>query len=119
MRLESVSVIGVLIVASGLGYAWWIARARRKGNTDPARNGVMGRATVTAVRQAQDGRIEVSYTFRHPFSGDSFSRVGTLRPGADAPHEGDHVDIAYVPDDPRLSCLIQELDNDKQDAFRV
>ena len=119
MRLESVAVIAALIVASGVGYAWWIAQARRKRSTDLRRDGVVGKATVTGVRQGPDGRIEVSYCFRHPFSGENCSRVGTLHAGADAPRENDRVEIVYAYDDPRLSRLVQELDDGKADNGRV
>jgi hypothetical protein len=110
VRLESVAIIGTLIVASGVGYAWWITHARSKGSTDLRRDGVVGKATVDQVREGPNGSVEVRYTFRHPFSGARFSRVGCLRPGTDAPRENDRVDIVYAPDDPEHSRLVQELD---------
>ena len=113
MRLESVAIIGTLIVASGVGYAWWIMHARRKGSTDLRRDGVVGKATVDQVREGPNGSIEVRYTFRHPFSGASFSRVGRLGPGTDAPRENERVDIVYTPDDPEQSRLVQELDRQR------
>jgi len=113
VRLESVAIIGTLIVASGVGYAWWIMHARRKGSTDLRRDGVVGKATVDQVREGPNGSIEVRYTFRHPFSGASYSRIGCLRRGADAPRENDRVDIVYTPDDPEQSRLVQELDRQR------
>ena len=113
VRLESVAIIGTLIVASGVGYAWWITHARSKGSSDLRRDGVVGKATVDQVREGPNGSIEVRYTFRHPFSGASFSRVGCLRPGTDAPRENERVDIVYTPDDPEQSRLVQELDRQR------
>lgn len=108
MRLETVSVIAVLAVASGIAYAWWVSRGRRRGG-DLEHDAVAGRATVTAVTRQAGGAVRIAYRFRHPFTGASHDGAGVLADTAAVPEIGEGVDIAYLPDAPERSCLAAEL----------
>jgi hypothetical protein len=110
MRLESVSIILAVALASGIAYAWWIARARRRREPDLARDGVLGKATVTGVCPAGDGSVRVEYRFRHPFTGETYVRAGRLPAEAAAPKEGEQVEIVYVDQAPELSRLHAEIE---------
>jgi hypothetical protein len=109
MRIESVSIIFATVIASGIAYAWWVTRARRRREPDLRRDGVLGKATVVGVDEVA-GVVRVEYTFRHPFSGQSYSRVGTLPPGAAVPKVGDQVEIAYADEAPEVSRLRAEIE---------
>ncbi|HWS11381.1 MAG TPA: hypothetical protein VN279_01175 [Rhodocyclaceae bacterium] len=109
MRLESVSIILAIALASGIAYAWWVARARRRREPDLRRDGVLGKATVTGVVPAGDGSVRVEYRFRHPFTGETYVRAGRL-PAAAAPREGEQVEIVYADQAPELSRLRAEIE---------
>lgn len=110
MRLESVSIIFAIAVASGIAYAWWVARARRRREPDLRRDGVLGKATVTGVGPAEDGSVRVEYRFRHPFTGQSHGGSSRLPAGAVAPKEGEQVAIVYADEAPELSRLRAEIE---------
>ena len=109
MRLQSVSIILAIALASGIAYAWWVARARRRREPDLRRDGVLGKATVTGVGPAGDGAVLVEYRFRHPFTGETYVRAGRLPAGA-APREGEQVEIVYADQAPELSRLRAEIE---------
>jgi hypothetical protein len=104
MRLESVTLIAAVAIASGLAYAWWASR-RRTRQASLERDGVVGRAAVTGVTREAGGAIRIAYRFRHPFTGAGHDGSGALPLGMPLPAVGDEVEIAYLPDDPQQSCL--------------
>ena len=108
MRLESVSVIALLAIGSGIAYAWWVTRRRTRG-ASLERDGVAGRATVTALTHEAGGVVRIAYRFRHPFAGTSHEGSGALPTGAVPPAIGEEVEIAYVPDEPDRSCLAVQI----------
>ncbi len=109
MRIESVSVIFAIAIASGIAYAWWVTRARRRREPDLSRDGLLGKATVVGVGEVA-GVVRVEYAFRHPFSGRSYSRAGMLPPGAAVPKVGDQVEIVYADEAPEVSRLRAEIE---------
>lgn len=108
MRLESIALIALIAVGSGIAYAWWASRPRRT-EVDFAREAVAGRGTVTSVTVQAGGDTRIAYRFRHPFSGAFHDGAGTLPKGTARPELGEEVDIAYLPDYPQRSCLAAEL----------
>jgi hypothetical protein len=107
MRLESVSLIALVAIGSGIAYAWWASRGRRRPDS-LERDAVAGHATVTGLTHEAGGAVRVAYRFRHPFSGSTYDGSGTLPAGTAVPALGTVVDIAYLPDDPQRSRLAIE-----------